>query len=54
VLFLSVAGGALVYVIMMMYNAGKRQTTNDLLMLGIFFGICAGFLTDLIVSLAGA
>jgi zinc transporter, ZIP family len=54
VLFLSLAGGALVYVIMMMYNAGKRQTTNDMLMLGIFFGICAGFLTDLIVTLGGA
>jgi len=54
ILFLSVAGGALVYVTMLMYNAGRRQATNDILMVGFFFGIIAGFLTDLIVTLAGA
>ncbi len=54
VLFLSLAGGALVYVVMMMYNAGRRQTSNDVLMVGIFLGLCAGFLTDLIISLGGA
>ncbi len=52
-LFLSIAGGALVYVSMLMYNSGRAQTTNQILMLGIFFGLCAGFLTDLIVMLAG-
>ncbi len=54
VLFLSVAGGALVYVSMLMYNTGRRQTTNRILMIGIFVGLCAGFLTDLIVTLGGA
>lgn len=53
ILFLSVAGGALVYVTMLMYNAGRRQTTNDILMVGFFFGVIAGFMTDLIVTLAG-
>ncbi len=53
ILFLSLAGGALVYVIMMMYNAGRRQTTNDVLMIGIFIGLCAGFLTDLAIALGG-
>ena len=53
ILFLSVAGGALVYVTMLMYNAGRRQTTNDILMVGFFFGVIAGFITDLIVTLAG-
>jgi ZIP family zinc transporter len=53
ILFLSVAGGALVYVTMLMYNAGRRQATNDILMVGFFFGIIAGFMTDLIVTLAG-
>ena len=53
ILFLSVAGGALVYVTMLMYNAGRRQATNDILMVGFFFGIIAGFLTDLIVTLGG-
>lgn len=54
VLFLSIAGGALVYVSMLMYNSGRRLTTNNILMLGIFAGMCAGFLTDLIVTLGGA
>lgn len=53
ILFLSIAGGALVYVTMLMYNAGRRQTTNDILMIGFFFGIFAGFITDLLVTLAG-
>jgi len=54
VLFLSIAGGALVYVSMLMYNSGRRLTTNNILMLGIFAGMCAGFLTDLMVTLGGA
>ena len=52
--FLSIAGGALIYVSMLMYNSGRRQTTNSILMLGIFVGLCAGFVTDLIVTLGGA
>ena len=54
ILFLSMAGGALIYVSMLMYNTGRRQTTNDVMMLGIFVGLCAGFITDLIVTLGGA
>lgn len=54
VFFLSIAGGALIYVSMLMYNSGRRQTTNEILMLGIFVGLCAGFITDLIVTLGGA
>lgn len=54
VLFLSIAGGALVYVSMLMYNTGRKQTTNRVLMIGIFVGLCAGFITDLIVTLGGA
>lgn len=54
VLFLSMAGGALVYVSMLMYNSGRRQTTNNIMMMGIFVGLCAGFVTDLLVTLGGA
>ena len=54
ILFLSIAGGALIYVSMLMYNTGRKQTTNDILMIGIFVGLCAGFVTDLIVTLGGA
>jgi len=54
VFFLSLAGGALVYVTMLMFSTGRRQYSNELMMAGIFFGLCAGFLTELVVSLGGA
>jgi ZIP family zinc transporter len=55
ILFLSIAGGALIYVTMLMYNSGRRQNiANSILMVGIFLGLCAGFVTDLVVSLGGA
>ena len=54
ILFLSIAGGALIYVSMLMYNAGRKQTSNNVLMMGIFAGVCAGFATDLIVTFGGA
>ena len=54
ILFLSIAGGALVYVSMLMYSTGRRLTTNRVLMIGIFVGLCVGLLTDLIVTLGGA
>jgi ZIP family zinc transporter len=54
VLFLSMAGGALVYVTLLMYNVGRRQTSNQILMLGIWLGLIAGFATDLLVTLGGA
>jgi ZIP family zinc transporter len=54
ILFLSLAGGALVYVTMTLFMAGRRRSSNELMMVGVFLGLCAGFLTDLIVSLGGA
>lgn len=54
IFFLAIAGGALVYVSMLMYNSGRRQVTNDILMLGFFVGLSAGFITDLLVKLGGA
>lgn len=54
IFFLSIAGGALIYVSMLMYNSGRKYTSNDIIMIGIFLGLVAGFGTDLIVSLGGA
>jgi len=53
IFFLSLAGGALIYVIMIMYNIGRRQVNNNLFMLGLFVGLMLGFLTDMIISLSG-
>jgi len=54
IFFLAIAGGALVYVSTLMYNSGRRQVTNNILMIGFFVGMLAGFITDLLVSLGGA
>ena len=54
ILFLSIAGGALVYVSMLMYNAGRKYTTNSVMMTGIFIGLVAGFMTDMIIQFSGA
>ncbi len=53
ILFLSIAGGALIYVSLLMYNSGRQQTTNKVLMAGIFLGLFTGFITDLMISLVG-
>lgn len=54
IFFLSIAGGALVYVSILMVNSCRKQVTNNILMLGLFLGLAAGLLTDLLVSLGGA
>ena len=54
VFFLALAGGALVYVTMLMFNTGRRRYSSGLMMVGIFLGLCLGFLTDLVVTLGGA
>jgi ZIP family zinc transporter len=54
ILFLSIAGGALIYVSLLMYNSGRRYTSNMIMMAGILIGLCAGFMSDLVVSLGGA
>ena len=38
----SIAGGALICVSMLTYHSGRKQTTNDILMLGVFVGLPAG------------
>ena len=54
IFFLALAGGALVYVTMLMFNTGRRRYSSGLMMFGIFLGLCLGFLTDLVVTLGGA
>ncbi len=52
--FLAFAGGALIFVILLMYSVAVKQTTNTTVMTGIATGLLFGFFTDLIVSLGGA
>ena len=53
IFFLSLAGGALIYVTMLMYNSGRKQASNAVIMGGILVGLCAGFATDLLITVAG-
>ncbi|MDE1851840.1 MAG: hypothetical protein KGH69_04100 [Candidatus Micrarchaeota archaeon] len=54
VLFLAFAGGALVFVILLMYSVIVKQTSNTMIMSGMFLGLLFGFMTDLILTLGGA
>ena len=54
VFFLALAAGALIYVILLMNNLSAKNVSIPLTMTGIFIGLMAGFLTDLIITLAGA
>ena len=54
VLFLSLAAGALIFVILLMNVANSKTSKIGLMMTGIFIGLSAGFLTDLLITIAGA
>lgn len=54
VLFLSLAAGALIFVILLMNSTASKNINLPMLMTGILLGLSAGFVTDLLVTLAGA
>jgi ZIP family zinc transporter len=54
IMFLTLAGGSIVYVVIQLIGVGLRMGRNDLLSIGILVGLMAGFLTDAIVTAAGA
>ena len=54
IVFLTLAAGSIVYVVIQLVGVGLRMGRNDLLSIGILVGLMAGFLTDAIVTAAGA
>lgn len=54
ILFLAMAAGSILYVIVELLTVAKRMTSNEVIMWGLFVGFLLGYLTDLIVSYAGA
>ncbi|MBV8595175.1 MAG: multicopper oxidase domain-containing protein [Candidatus Eremiobacteraeota bacterium] len=54
VLFLTLAAGAIIYVISEMTNVGAKIGFKELATLGVFIGFAMGLGTDLILSAAGA
>jgi ZIP family zinc transporter len=54
VLFLTMAAGSILYVVVQLITVAARTRRSDLLAYGLLIGLLAGFLTDAIVTAAGA
>jgi ZIP family zinc transporter len=54
VLFLTLAAGALIYVINQMFHVARRMNTPAALGWGVLAGFCAGYGTDLLLTYAGS
>jgi ZIP family zinc transporter len=54
VIFLTLAAGSILYVIMQLVGVAARARRPDLLAYGVLIGLFAGFITDAIVTVAGA
>jgi ZIP family zinc transporter len=54
VLFLSLAAGSILYVIIQLLGIAARAHRNDLVAYGVLAGLFAGFATDAVVTLGGA
>jgi zinc transporter, ZIP family len=54
VIFLTLAAGSIIYVVVQLLGVVARAKRPDLVMYGVLLGLLAGFLTDAIVTAAGA
>jgi ZIP family zinc transporter len=54
VVFLTLAAGSILYVVIQLLGVASRLGRRELLIWGVFLGLVAGFVTDMIVSAAGA
>jgi zinc transporter, ZIP family len=53
VLFLTLAAGSIIYVVVQLLSVAAKSRRNDLVLYGLLIGLLAGFGTDAIVTLAG-
>jgi ZIP family zinc transporter len=54
VAFLTLAAGSILYVVIQLLGVAHTIGRRDLLIWGVFLGLVAGFVTDMVVSAAGA
>ncbi len=54
VIFLSLAAGSILYVVIQLLNVSQKARRPSLVAWGIFLGLAAGFITDMVVTAAGA
>jgi ZIP family zinc transporter len=52
--FLALAAGSILYVVIELLAVARRLALKEITTWGIFLGLAAGFLTDAIVTAAGA
>lgn len=53
VVFLSLAAGSILFVVIQLIGVASRMGRRELVVWGIFLGLVAGFVTDMIVTAAG-
>lgn len=53
VIFLTLAAGSIVYVVIQLLGIAARSRRNDLVAFGVLIGLLAGFITDAIVTAGG-
>ena len=54
ILFLTLAAGSIIYVVIQLLGVGLRMGRKELLSAGLLVGLLVGFMTDAVVSAAGA
>ena len=54
VLFLTLAAGSIIYVVIQLLGVAHKGRRKDLLYWGVLLGLAAGFLTDMVVTAGGA
>jgi zinc transporter, ZIP family len=54
VVFLTLAAGSIVYVVIQLVGVAARARRSDLVCYGVLLGLLAGFVTDAVVTAAGA
>ena len=53
VVFLTLAAGSILYVVIQLLGVAQKVGRRELLVWGVFLGLVAGFVTDMVVSAAG-
>ena len=54
VIFLTLAVGSILYVVIQLLGVAYKSGRKDLLYWGVLLGLAAGFLTDMVVTAGGA
>jgi ZIP family zinc transporter len=54
VIFLTLAAGSILYVVIQLFKVAQKSDRKELMYWGVFIGLIAGFVTDMIVTAGGA